>query len=441
VKLPSETSERAQLPRAIMHVDGDSFFVSCELTRKPGLRGKPVVTGLERGIASAMSPEAKKAGIHRGMRLREMRRVCPEVTILPSDYDMYVRYAHRMYNIVRRYTDVVEEYSIDECFADLTDCPLSKPSGGGLSYEEIARRIQADLRDSLGITFSLGLSVNKVMAKVASKWNKPNGFTVIGRDTISLYLKDLPVGKIWGIGSSTMLYLKKLGIVTALDLALKDHVWINEHCDLPVARISAELRGNQVMELSTDAHADYASVQRTRTFKPPSASREFCWSQLSHHVEDACMRLRLDRRTATKVSFFLKTQGFEYIGEEVSLPEATAEPQEVLRALRPRFDALFVNALVYRATGVTMFGLRSREVHTVSLFGQSSTLEKASVVTQTVDALAHKFGRNMVFLGSSLRAHAHDMREDARNQKGQSATSPRGVNRKHFELIFLGEVR
>jgi DNA polymerase-4/DNA polymerase V len=267
-------STLTDFPRAIMHVDGDSFFVSCELTRKPGLRGKPVVTGLERGIASAMSPEAKKRGIHRGMRIREMRRVCPEVTILPSDYDMYVQYAHRMYNIVRRYTDVVEEYSIDECFADLTDCPLSKPSGGGLSYEEIARRIQADLHDSLGITFSLGLSVNKVMAKVASKWNKPNGFTVIGRDNIPSYLKDLPVGKIWGIGSSTTLYLKKLGIITALDLALKDHVWINEHCDLPVARISAELRGNQVMELSTDAHADYASVQRTRTFKPPSVNRE-----------------------------------------------------------------------------------------------------------------------------------------------------------------------
>jgi nucleotidyltransferase/DNA polymerase involved in DNA repair len=80
----------ADFPRAIMHVDGDSFFVSCEIARRPGLRGKPVVTGLERGIASAMSPEAKKAGVHRGMRIGDMRRVCPGVIILPSDYTMFI---------------------------------------------------------------------------------------------------------------------------------------------------------------------------------------------------------------------------------------------------------------------------------------------------------------------------------------------------------------
>ena len=424
-----------------MHVDGDSFFVSCELTRKPGLRGKPVVTGLERGIASAMSPEAKKAGIHRGMRLRDMRRVCPQVVILPSDYDMYARYARRMYSIVRRYTDHVEEYSIDECFADLTGCPLSLPSGGSLSYEDIARRIQADLHDSLGITFSLGLSVNKVMAKVASKWNKPNGFTVIGRDAIPVFLKELPVGKIWGIGSRTTLYLKKLGITTALDLALKDHVWINEYCDLPVARIYQELRGTSVLELSTQSHDDYASVQRTRTFRPSSNDREFCWSQLSQHVEDACIYLRKDARAATKVSFFLKTQGFEYIGEEVLLPEAIAEPQEVLRALRPRFDKIFIPKLQYRATGVTLFGLRSREKRTVSLFEDSVQLQKVSEVTRVVDVLAHKFGRGVVFLGSSLRAQQHDLQEDARNRAGQSHIMPSRLDRKHFELIFLGEVR
>ncbi|MBP6858279.1 MAG: DNA polymerase IV [Candidatus Pacebacteria bacterium] len=428
-------------PTTILHIDGDSFFVSCELTRKPYLRGRPVVTGLERGIASAMSPEAKARGIYRGMRIGEMRKVCPEVVILPSDYDMYAQYARRMYSIVRRYAEVVEEYSIDECFADLALRDLDEQS----SYPDLARCIQEDIHASLGLTVSVGLSVNKVLAKVASKWNKPRGFTVITHGDIPAYLRQLPIGKVWGIGSSTTQYLRKLGITTALDLAEKDHVWISEHCDLPVARIYQELRGVRVMELSTDRQADYASVQRTRTFRPTSSDREFCWSQLSQHVEDACIHLRRDGMVAGKVSFFLKTQDFEYIGEEVVLHEATAEPQLILRALRPRLDKLFVSGIQYRTTGVTLFSLRLRDTRTESLFGDSPHLTTSTVITETVDRLARKYGRGTVTLASSLRAATHDGAEYRRNRRGHDATSPqergRKLLKKQFDLIYLGEVK
>ena len=432
-------------PPTILHIDGDSFFVSCELTRKPHLRGRPVVTGLERGIASAMSPEAKALGIYRGMRIHEMRRVCKEVIILPSDYDMYVQYARRIYSIVRRYTDVVEEYSIDECFADLTQCRLSIE----FTYPEIAVRIQNEIQQSLGLTVSVGLSVDKVLAKIASKWNKPAGFTVIAHQDIQDYLRDLAIGKVWGIGSSTTQYLKKLGINTALDLAEKDHVWVSEYCDLPVARIYQELRGTKVMELSTNPNTKYASIQRTSTFRPISSDREFCWSQLSQHIEDACIRLRLDRVVAGKVSFFLKTKDFEYIGGEVVLAEATALPQLILRALRSHFEAIFVAKIQYRATGITLFSLRSRDVYTEPMFGISRELTTNTVVMDTVDRLARKFGRGTISLGSSFNAIKHESAEYSRMRKGHAVTTPHGrgslirrdIRRKHFELIYLGEVR
>lgn len=111
------TSE--SLPRAILHIDGDSFFASCEVAKNPTLRGKPVITGKERGIVSAATYEAKARGVTRGMRLSEVRTVCPDAIILPSDYETYSIFSYRMYEIVRRYTPAVEEYSIDECFADL----------------------------------------------------------------------------------------------------------------------------------------------------------------------------------------------------------------------------------------------------------------------------------------------------------------------------------
>jgi len=109
-----------EYPRAILHVDGDAFFASCEVARNPALKGKPVVTGQERGIASALTYEAKALGVVRGMSIREIRKRYPSVVVLPSDYATYSLYSRRMYSIVRRYSPCVDEYSIDECFADLT---------------------------------------------------------------------------------------------------------------------------------------------------------------------------------------------------------------------------------------------------------------------------------------------------------------------------------
>jgi len=105
---------------AIMHVDADAFFASCEQAANPKLRGKPVVTGKERGIASAVSYEAKARGVRRGMTIRDVKAICPEAIHLPSDYETYSLFSQRMFAIMRRYTPAVEEYSIDEAFCDLT---------------------------------------------------------------------------------------------------------------------------------------------------------------------------------------------------------------------------------------------------------------------------------------------------------------------------------
>jgi len=128
-------------PRAIMHIDGDAFFASCEQSRNPALKGKPVITGKERGIAASLSYEAKEKGVKRGMRLSEIKETCPNVIMLPSDYETYSLLSKRFFTIVRRYTPDVEEYSIDECFADLTG--LQRPLN--MTYLQIAEKIQKDL--------------------------------------------------------------------------------------------------------------------------------------------------------------------------------------------------------------------------------------------------------------------------------------------------------
>ncbi|MDE2037651.1 MAG: DNA polymerase IV [Patescibacteria group bacterium] len=388
-------------PKAIVHIDGDSFFVSCELTRRPELKGRPCVTGMERGIATAANPEAKALGVIRGMRVSDIRRLYPGTVILESDYGLYRDIAGKMYEIVRRYADDVEEYSIDECFADLTG--LDRPSH--TTYEAMARAIQADLHRELGVTFGAGLGVNKVTAKIASKWRKPAGFTVIRRGDIPRFLEALPIGKVWGIGGRTTVSLRSLGIVTALDLARKDRAWVDERCDKPLREIWEEFQGACVKPVvgGSEQHG-FASVQRTRTFWPATADPAFLWSQVSSHAEDACEKLRAGGRLARRASIMLKTRDFSYLRSEAELPDPTAAPEEVLRALRPRFEALFRPGLAYRASGISLHGLAVEEAMTGSLFAPPERLSKSRAVHAAADRLAARFGKGIVFLGSSWQA-------------------------------------
>src|SRR3954470_12144212 len=143
------------MAKIILHLDGDGFFASCEVALNPKLKGLPVVTGQERGIATAMTPEAKALGIHRGMPVFQIRKLYPEAIVVQSNYHNYGIFAQRMYDIVRRFTDRVEEYSIDECFADITGLERHE-RGQEVTYEQIARSIKDTLYRELGMTFSVG---------------------------------------------------------------------------------------------------------------------------------------------------------------------------------------------------------------------------------------------------------------------------------------------
>ena len=125
-------------PRAILHLDADAFFASCEQAIHPELKGKPVITGKERGIVAAASYEAKARGVTRGVRLSDVKKICPDAVILPSDYETYSLFSLRMFAIIRRFTPDVEEYSIDEAFADLTG--LRRNFHG--PYSMIARKMR-----------------------------------------------------------------------------------------------------------------------------------------------------------------------------------------------------------------------------------------------------------------------------------------------------------
>ena len=399
------------LPRAILHIDGDSFFASCEVAKNPSLRGKPVITGKERGIVSACTYEAKARGVKRGVSLREALKMCPDAIILPSDYETYSIFSHRMYEIVRRYTPAVEEYSIDECFADLTGVRRMHH----MPYPKIAEAIQRDLERELGMTFSIGVSATKVLAKIGSKWKKPAGLTVIPLHDAHLFLAKTPCINVWGIGSNTAAYLEKLGVRTALELARKDDAWVRANLSKPYVEIWKELGGEVVNELDTEGRKSYQSIQKTKTFTPPSRDPHFVFSQLSKNVENACIKARRWGLATRSIFFFLKTQDFRYHGYEITLSYPTCVPQDMLKVVGEYFPKVFSaqggSALggqppLYRATGVILMKLHDAGSAQLDLFGSVLKSDGLKKVFESVDAISARYGKHAVFLGSSFQAMA-----------------------------------
>ena len=385
-------------PRAILHVDADAFFASCEQAVNPDLRGKPVITGKERGIVAAASYEAKARGVERGMRLFEVKKVCPDAVILPSDYETYSLFSVRMFDILRRFTPDVEEYSIDEAFADLTR--LRRSFHG--SYAMIAGQIQETMGKELGFTVSIGVSLSKVLAKIGSKWKKPHGLTMIPGMDIHLYLQKLPIEKVWGIGSNTSAYLRKFGIMTALDFARKDEEFVKERLSKPYREIWQELNGHSVYPVVTETKSSYKSISKAKTFTPPSQDEAFVFAQLAKNLEAACIKARRYKLSASRLILFLRTQDFMSAGVELLLDRPSAFPSELFGPLKEGFKTMFHSGTSYRQTGVVLAGLKPEGDVQYSLFDDTLKIEKMAQVYSALDELSAKYGKYAVHHGASL---------------------------------------
>ena len=390
-------------PRAILHMDADAFFASCEEAVHPELKGRPIVTGAERGIIACASYSAKAMGIKRGVSIHEARRLCRDLVILPSDYETYSLFSRRMFAVLRRYTPQVEEYSIDEAFADVTGMRRALR----LSYEGIAAAIQRDIARELGITVSMGISLTKVLAKCASKLRKPAGLTVIPGRSIAACLRDLPVGKVWGIGPATTAYLNKLGVRTALEFARLSEATVRRHLTKPGVEIWQELRGESVLTVSAGEKRDYASISKTRTFAPPTTDPAYLFAHLLRNLESACIKARRYGLAAGRIVSFLKKQSFETTSIEAHLSRPSAYPLELSPILKGQCDVLYRPGELYRATGVVLLDLSPDAPIQYSLFEDPLRAERVRSIYEAVDGLNGKYGKHTLHLGGS---HAIEVR-------------------------------
>jgi DNA polymerase-4/DNA polymerase V len=392
-----------------MHVDGDSFFAACEVARRPDLRGKPVVVGEERGIASAMTYEAKKLGIHRGMPIYQIRERFPDVTVLSSHFELYQEYHDNMMRIIETYVSNVQSYSIDECFAELPALPPHAIDG-------FVRKIKSEVQLSLGSTFSFGVAPTKTLAKLASKLKKPDGCVVlIGEDTITEALKETPVGSIWGIGYKTNERLSRRGIRTAHEFTQMQFADIEKYFAEPVADIWRELSGTKIHEVHADRE-DQQSISATRSLVRATEDPKILFSELSRNIEIACAQLRAaDLYTNAIHCYYAHKIGqsrYKYRRSAgVKLPIYTHDTQTILAAAAKLIPEIYKTGLRYKSTGVTISGLKRKESVQNDLFGAQQADYGNMEQWTAIDGLNRRFGDFKVMYASSMRS-VKERRED-----------------------------
>lgn len=377
-----------------MHVDGDSFFVACELTKHPEYKGKPVIVGADRGIAVAMSREAKKLGVTRGMPVFQIKRRFSEVVILPHHFDLYTDIAGRLFQILKKYFQTVEVYSIDECFA------LVEPSEVNYygSEEKLLRELKKEIETSLGVTYSIGLARTKALAKQASKLEKPNGLVMLltHEDEVRA-LKKTSIDDIWGIGKQTVPKLLRLGIKTAYDFINYDEKQIEKIFSEPVLELQRELRGEAIFEVEGNADPrEQKSIQATSTFRPSSADPKIIWREIAQNAERACENAREIALVSNRVSFFVKNADFKYRTEEIKLPCFTADTGTVLDAIEEKFPKILKKNERIRSTGVILFNLARQEEIPMDLFGGQKNAMKKLAIEEAADKIRRKYGNETI---------------------------------------------
>jgi DNA polymerase-4 len=310
----------------------DAFFASVEEKRDPEIIGKPVVIGgsgdpTQRGVVSTASYEARKYGIHSGMPLRTAYKLCPHAVFLPVDYEEYSRVSSIIKDIFRQASPVMENAGIDEAFLEVSD--IAGVTDFNRPAIDIAQEIKQKVKEETGLTCSIGIAPNKLLAKIASDMQKPDGITVIREDDIESRIWPLPVRKLWGVGPKTEAHLKKMGINTIGELAATSLEMLTD--------TFGESYGNYLYEASrgTDnsllvTHWEPKTISRETTFQTDTDNWQTIARNLAELTRDAASELKERGYKGKNVTVKIRFDDFKTYTRAKTMDE----PSDVLDVIR-----------------------------------------------------------------------------------------------------------
>lgn len=383
--------------KTIALVDCDSFFVSCEQLINPSLLNKPVcVMSNNDGCVVARSKEAKQLGIKMGMPVFIARKEFPKAIYLSGNMALYGEISARVMAKLKDFSPVVEVYSIDEAFLDLTGLRrlYRRP------FPEIAAHISATVKKEVGVPVSVGISKTKVLAKLASECaKKSEGAFYIGSREISQELKRTELIDIWGIGTNTAAFLNKYGIRTAYQFTLLEDAKVLKLLGKKGFELKQELMGNSVYSVS-DRYVAPKSIQKTSSFGSFTSDETYIMNSLNYHAHRACKKLRQARLKAKTVSVMLRTKDFKIHYTKASLIQPTDFEFEIFEAIKIILPEIYSSKIIYRSSGIMLEDLT--EETQLSLF-YSGNNNKYQNLTKTWDALENRFGRGVISTASVVK--------------------------------------
>ena len=379
--------------KAILHSDLNAFYCSVEMMLNPGLRGKAVAvcgsTEERHGIVLAKSEKAKKAGVKTGMAAWQAREKCPELLLVPPQYEQYLKYSKLAHEIYYRYTDLVEPFGMDECWLDVTD---SRPVHG--SGPEIAEKIRNAMREELGLTVSIGVSFNKIYAKLGSDMKKPDAVTVLDRENYRDRVWPLPVSELLYVGRATNARLHSYGIQTIGELAALEpellHRWFGVN-GLKLWQYANGADGARVMH--RDFVSPIKSIGHGITCRTDLLNNDEVWKVLLELSQDVGHRLRLHGLTAKGVKVYVRENDLYGNQYQCRLPLHTQLPSEIaeagFRLFRERYSWVNpVRALCIRAIELE----EKQDEEQLSLFVDHERRDRRDRLEKTIESVRSRFG-------------------------------------------------
>jgi DNA polymerase-4 len=371
--------------RIILHIDMDAFFISVEQRDEPSLRGKPaaVCGSLSRSVVTSATYEARPFGIRAGMPTQEAKRRCPHLILVEGNHSKYTAVSARIFSNLKDYTPCVEVASIDEAYLDITESQLLFQSPLNL-----ARSIKSRILVREGLTCSIGIAPNKLLAKLGSRLKKPDGLVVIARDEVEGLLKDLPVGKLHGIGPKLEESLNGIGIFTCGQLGKIPVSFLKRRFGVIGERLHEMGLGdddNPVVPF--DEEEDAKSLSHSVTLEEDTSDPSFIRKVLLQLSERVSRRMRREGFYGKRVTLTVRYSDFFTFTKQKTLSQWVNSGNEIFRYSLQIFESVsHPKPIRLLGVGVSVF---NKEWRQLDLFEKR---EKKDHLLKAMDSVNHRFG-------------------------------------------------
>ncbi|MBR2377348.1 MAG: DNA polymerase IV [Clostridia bacterium] len=399
--------------RVILHVDLNNFYASVEMKLDPSLKGKFVgVCGSienRHGIILAKSENAKKMGVKTGMVIKDALKLCPELVLVEAKHDKYISYSNLVRDIYRKYTDKIEPFGIDECWLDVTNSVKMFGSG-----EEIAEQIRQTVKNELGLTVSIGVSFNKVFAKLGSDYKKPDAITVISNDNYKNLVWNMGVENLLFVGRSTKQKLEKLNIKTIGNLAITDSDFISKKFGKWGETLQTYAKGEENSEVLLDEeHSEIKSVGNSITSYRDLVTLDDVKIVLTILSESVSARVN-DYKIGKPdtLTLFVRDSELVSITRQVKLDYPSCLAEDYEKTAYQLFIKNVKGKFSIRSLGVSVSGFNKGDEQ---ISFDSLNYDKKSKLNDAVSDIKHKYGNESLLKGIVLKDKKF-MKEDPKTE-------------------------